>query len=476
MARRRLSVPTMLSFGIGEAAGSFLNMAWGVTLLFYYQQVVGVDAAWVGIAIAIAMIVDAITDPLIGVWSDRIHTRWGRRHPMLLISTLPLSISFWFLFTPPEGMTNAEGFLWLTTFAVLVRSSYTFYNIPHLSLGAEMVEDYEDRSKLFAYQAFISAMAVAAAYGLITKYYFPTTPEFDPGFLNPESYSRMAFAFPCVMITAIVLCVIGTKNEIPYLRETQIRERFSMFTVFREMKAVLSNRSFVAVFLGLLFGAVIAGVESAFMPFLGIHFWGFTTEDLSYLMYVGLFVFPVAFYLTPTLTRLIDKRMSVIIPLACWILAVNIPISLRLLDVPWYPANGSPWVLVIFIGYSCVGALAAPIIGASTNSMLADIADEHELDSGIRREGVIYAFRAFAGKATNAKGIAVGGVLLGAIEFPTQAVRGTIPADMVWNLGFIAGPATSIFSLAALGFYLLYRIDRKRHEAILEALTQRRSA
>ena len=239
----------MLSFGIGEAAGSFLNMAWGVTLLFYYQQVVGVDAVWVGIAIAIAMIIDAITDPLIGVWSDRIHTRWGRRHPMLLISTLPLSISFWFLFTPPEGMTNAEGFLWLTTFAVLVRSSYTFYNIPHLSLGAEMVEDYEDRSKLFAYQAFISAMAVAAAYGLITKYYFPTTPEFDPGFLNPESYSRMAFAFPCVMITAIVLCVIGTKNEIPYLRETQIRERFSMFTVFREMKAVLSNRSFVASYL-----------------------------------------------------------------------------------------------------------------------------------------------------------------------------------------------------------------------------------
>ena len=104
------------------------------------------------------------------------------------------------------------------------------------------------------------------------------------------------------------------------------------------------------------------------------------------------------------------------------------------------------------------------------------LADEHELDSGIRREGVIYAFRAFAGKATNAVGIAVGGILLGAIEFPSQAVRGTIPDDMVWNLGFIAGPATSIFSLAALGFYLLYRIDRKRHEAILEALTQRRSA
>ena len=84
-------------------------------------------------------------------------------------------MSFYLLFSPPDDLTNLQGFIWLTVFAVLVRVSYTFYNIPHLSLGAEMVSDYEDRSKLFAYQAFISAMSVAVSYGLITAYYFPTT-------------------------------------------------------------------------------------------------------------------------------------------------------------------------------------------------------------------------------------------------------------------------------------------------------------
>ena len=82
---RKLSVKNMSAFGIGDTAGAFLSMAWGVTLLFYYQQVVGVDAALVGTAIFIATLVDAISDPLVGAWSDRINSKWGRRHPMLLI-------------------------------------------------------------------------------------------------------------------------------------------------------------------------------------------------------------------------------------------------------------------------------------------------------------------------------------------------------------------------------------------------------
>lgn len=128
---RRLTVVTMMSFGIGEAAGAFKNMAWGVLLLFYCQQVVGIEAYVVGLAIAISVIMDAVTDPLIGTWSDRIRSRWGRRHPMLLASALPLAVSFVLLFAPPEGMSDLQGFLWLTTFGVLVRASYTFYSIPH---------------------------------------------------------------------------------------------------------------------------------------------------------------------------------------------------------------------------------------------------------------------------------------------------------------------------------------------------------
>ena len=107
--------------------------------------------------------------------------------------------------------------------------------------------------------------------------------------------------------------------------------------------------------------------------------------------------------------------------------------------------------------------------------MLADIADENELETGVRREGVIYAFRAFTNKVTSSIGILIGGFLLKYIEFPEAATRGSLSEDMIWNVGFIAGPATSIFTLGALGFYFFYRIDRKRHEEILAELAKRKS-
>lgn len=472
---RKLPVLTMLSFGIGEAAGAFKNMAWGVLLLFYYQQVVGVEAWLVGLAIAIAVVMDAVTDPLIGTWSDRVRTRWGRRHPMLLVAAAPLAISFVLLFNPPADMTDWEGFAWLTTFGVLVRASYTFYNIPHLALGAEMAGDYDQRSTLFAYSAFVGAMSVAVAYGLITGYYFPTVEGvYDPGFLNPAGYPAMSVTFAIVMVLAILLCVAGTRREIPYLRADQERTAANFLTLFTEIWEVLKNGSFRAVFFGLLLGSLVGGVEAAFTPFMGIHFWGLRTEDLFYLAYVGLVAFPLSFVLIPTLTRLLDKRLAVMLPLTCWITAVNAPICLRLSGVSWFPENGSGWILPIFLAASTVGALAAPIIGASANSMLADVADEHELDTGIRREGVLYSVRAFSAKATAAFGTLFGGILLSVIEFPKEAVRGAVPAETVWNLGLIAGPATSIFSLAALGFYLRYRINRRRHAEIVAALEKRK--
>ena len=472
---RKLSVGTTFCFGIGQAAGSFKNIAWGALLLFYYQQVVGVEAALVALAIAISLIVDATTDPLIGAWSDRIKTRWGRRHPMMLISALPLAISFVALFAPPEGISNLGGFVWLTTFGILVRASYTFYDIPHMSLGAEMAGDYYQRSTLFACCAFLSAISGSVATWLINGYYFPTVEGvYDPGYLNPAGYPAMSRTFAVLMVVAILLCLAGTRKEIPYLRETQQRPRIRLSILFKEIWAVLRNRSFRAVFFGLVLASLVFGVELAFYPFMGIHFWGLRTEQLLYLAYVGLFAFPLAFLATPAITRLLDKRLTVMLALAVSIMALNVPICLRLLDVSWFPGNESPWILVIFLAYAVAAAFVSPIRTANTDSMLADVIDEHELETGVRREGVVYAVRAFSMKATSAFGTLVGGLLLTAIDFPENVQRGELSAETTWNLGFITGPATSIFSLAAILFYLSYRIDKRRHAAIAEQLLRRR--
>ena len=127
-------------------------------------------------------------------------------------------------------------------------------------------------------------------------------------------------------------------------------------------------------------------------------------------------------------------------------------------------------MLAILIVSGFLTAFLGPMIFATVNSMFADITDEHELETGHRREGVIFAVRGFAVKVNSSLGIVLGGFLLDLIAFPRGAKMGTVSDDIVWQLGFIAGPATSVFSTIGVLCYLFYRIDRKRHQEILSVL------
>jgi Na+/melibiose symporter-like transporter len=107
--------------------------------------------------------------------------------------------------------------------------------------------------------------------------------------------------------------------------------------------------------------------------------------------------------------------------------------------------------------------------------MFADIADEVELDTGERREGMIFSARSFANKAVGALGTLLGGIALDLISFPSGATAGSVANEVVWWLGFLEGPASSVFSFMGIVFYLRYRIDRKRHAEIVRLIAARKT-
>jgi Na+/melibiose symporter-like transporter len=109
------------------------------------------------------------------------------------------------------------------------------------------------------------------------------------------------------------------------------------------------------------------------------------------------------------------------------------------------------------------------------NSMFADISDEQELLTGERQEGIIFSARSFAFKAGGAFATILGGIGLDLIEFPRGAAPGEVSAEVLFNLGIIAGPATSIIGLAILAFYIGYRLDRTRIAEIQLELAARRA-
>ncbi len=126
----KVSRATKIGQGIGALPGVYKDFAFNVLLLLYYSQILGLSAIWASAVIAVALIVDAITDPLVGSLSDNLRSRLGRRHPLMYASAIPLGLAMYFLFSPPGGLDQLPLIGWMLCFTLLVRLTFTFFVVP----------------------------------------------------------------------------------------------------------------------------------------------------------------------------------------------------------------------------------------------------------------------------------------------------------------------------------------------------------
>ncbi len=472
---RTLPFSSKLGFGVGQTAEGITLAVFGTFTLFYFNQILQVSGALTGLALGIALFFDAITDPLAGSISDRLKTRWGRRHPLIALSAVPLALCIIALFNPPDDMSEWFYFGWLVTFAVLARLFLTLYHIPHLALGAEMAHDYLDRTRVFAYSQLFGTLGAAGFGFLMLTYFFPSTEQSPHGMLNREGYPPFAWCAAIGIIVSIGLFMWGTFKEIPHLPEARfaVEERLTAGRLFGEIMTAFSNRSFFMLFAGLFCAVIMLGIEGTFMVYMYVHFWELPTESMRWMGPTAIAALPISIALAPLLTRRYDKRRILIGLSTIIILNTNVMICLRLFtDV--LPANGTPELLTILLSFVFIGGLAGPAVMVTLNSMFADIADEQELLTGERHEGIIFSARSFAFKAAGALASVLGGIGLDLISFPRGASPGEVPEDILFMLGMVAGPLTSIFGLLILLFYLGYGLTRARVEEIQTILTLRR--
>jgi glycoside/pentoside/hexuronide:cation symporter, GPH family len=472
-AGRQLSFGTMVWYGFGQIGERLRLSGFGLFLLFYYQQIVGLSGTLTAIALAITGVFDALSDPILGALSDRTRTRWGRRHPFMIIGMVPLAVGFYATFTPPE-MSDMGTFFWLLGWSLVARIGTSLYHVSHMALGAEMARGYAQRSTLYSFNVFFESMATAAGPALAYLFFFPTTEKFSPGLLNAEGYRGFALAFSLAMVVAIGLSAFGTRREIAHLPQHTSLHSFSLGRVFSDVRDVFRNRSFRALFVGMLLASLALTLETTLSPYMGTHFWRFTTEQLALVPTMTLVGLCIAMPLLPVVTRRFDKRRTLIASVVISVISLHILIALRLISPAWFPDHASTWLLPLYLSTYLVAAVMTPLIYATATSMFADIADEHELETGERREGVIFAARSLALGLVQSVSITLTGVLLDLIAFPTGARAGTVSDDVIWKLGMIPMAAAVLHAIGAY-LYRGYRLDRNRHAEIVAELMRRRS-
>ena len=469
---RKLPLSSKLGFGIGQTAEGVNSTVFNTFVLFYYNQIIGISATLTALALGIAVFFDAVSDPLAGYLSDRTRSRWGRRHPWIVAAAIPFGLSLAVLFNPPGGMGDYFYFGWLLAASIAVRLCLTLYHVPHLALGAEMAHDYVDRTRVFGYSTVFGFVGGYGFWFLSMTFFFATPEDGSHGMYQAQQYLPFGVAAGLVVVATIALCARLTWKEIPYLSMPETESTVSMANFFAQLVSVIRNPSYIRIIIGLILLTMVVSIEAVFNAFMGVHFWELATEDLRWFAAAIFLGLPFAFVLAPILTRLIDKRMTLIGCAAVLILNSNLFICLRLFtDI--LPANGDPIIFWCVMSTGFVSGISAPIVFIMINSMFADIADEQELLTGTRQEGIIYSARSFSLKATAALGGIFGGIALDFIAFPRRALPGTVDADVIFNLGLVAGPLTSVFAFFGLLLFLGYRLNQNKVLAIKAELEAR---
>ena len=470
--RRKVPLRTKLAFSSGALQEGMVFAA-RITTLLFYNQVLGVSPSLCGVAFLIASIVDAISDPLVGALSDRFQSRWGRRHPFMLLSALPIAISFYFLYQPISGLGETGLFVWLVCFLILLRVATSFHNIPRDALGAELTDDYHERTSIFGYyNVFVAATAVGLSL-FVLNVLFPSTPEFSNGLLNPSRYPILAGFGAVVVLVAVLSCTLGTANQIPHLHSSTSR-KFSFRDHYGDLLRLLKNPSYLSVFATWLTISAAQGVLDMVTIFTYIYAYEITTEQLSLLAFAKLPGIVVALPLATYMTRRLDKKPTVIITSLVTAVLIAFPHVLRLLGL--FPGSDSGLVLPMLFGPLFIGYALVSVLAIVVDSQLVDIADDHEYKTGNRAEGVVFSVREFAIKATEGVGGLIGGFGLELIQFPENAEVGGLAPGTLTGLLVMSGPLVLLIYGIGVLFMMMYRLNAERHQEILTALEARRAA
>jgi glycoside/pentoside/hexuronide:cation symporter, GPH family len=470
----RLPIRTKLAFGIGSAAETIALLSVSSFAILFYNQVLGVPAHLAGLAVSASLIFDAMSDPIVGSWSDRTRSRLGRRHLYMYAAPIPIGLSLYAIFNPPDGLDQTGLLIWFGVAVILLRQAMTFFHTPHLALGAELSPNYTERSKVMAYNSFFVWVGGAFTTTIALRIFFPSTPEYPRGILNPEPWPTFALAMSVTAVAALFASAWFTRDRIPFLPQRAAETPgFSVREFGRDIVKALSNINYVWLLVAYFFLAMMLGLREGLRMYTNTFYWGFNSEQLS-LFIIGSFAgYLTAFVFAPRLHGRLDKKNTIIISGLIYCIVPMIPLGLGLMGIL---TQSTPNLLPIVIAFATVAYAAVAVLQISVMSALADIADQNELRYGIRQEGILYSTRAFAAKMDQAIGAALAGFVITMINFPAKAVPGQVPADVMFNLALWDGILASIPGLIAILFYARYRIDRKSYEATKLALTEQRAS
>lgn len=413
-------------YGFAELGINCVEIFLRLHLLVFYTREVGLHSSWAGLALGLAIFWDAIIDPLIGHYSDRIRSRRGERYSFLPWGLVFLSVSIMGLLNPPAMTTTLGKFSYLLFFSLLVNTAYTCLSVPYSALVGDLSVDASERSKLIGWRLAFGNLG--AIFGIAVPGYFLIAKEAKP------------YALTAWMI--VVLLCLGTLvswlTAVKYNRPRKDVVSGGMFS----LKAPLHNKRFMP----LLAAYFVANIGLTFNSSVALYFYrqalGFSEKEITMVLLSFLLAFTLAIPLWLYLVRYVQKRTALM-----W--GVFLLGAVTSTIYPMLPPGQVGWALLWASGVGGVLVGSAVLL----ESLLTDIVKEEEQITGRDELGLYFGVWKMVGKISRGVALAVTGqVLTWALDLDPKVAH--------FRLGIAFGPLVGGFFIIAV--LILWKLSNGR--------------
>jgi GPH family glycoside/pentoside/hexuronide:cation symporter len=442
-APARLPTHAVLSYSAPELGMGFMFILVNIYLLKFATDVLLIPPATMGLLFGLSRLWDAGADPAVGFLTDRTRSRFGRRRPWILASALPLSVTFLMLWAPPASLVGHPLVVWIAGALFVFYTATAMLETAHAALGAELTDDYHDRTRIFGIRRAVFGVGTLASVGALWA--FGALPD-------PRRTGLFAGIIGSVVVGASILWMVVRTRERAEFRD---RGAENPFRAFRDVWRNPHARILLLVFMIQQLGLVAL---MTIIPFLSQYV--LLTPEWTSFFILALFLsallgVPVWIRVAPRSAKKtgLIRAMSVI---SCTIALL------------WFAGEGDVWLLLLV---ATVGGFASAGADLLFPSIQADVIDWDELATGERKEGAYFAAWSFAAKGAGALSSTLVGFALSAIGFVPNAAQ---TPEAKEGLRLLAALAPAVCYVIGIALFLRFSLGEREHAEIQAALQERR--
>lgn len=419
-----------LFYGFGGLSYSVISQTISNFFMFFATSVLGVSGTLVGITIGISTVWDGVSDTLVGYLSDNYPMgKFGRRNGYMLIATFGMSIFNVLLWSVPTDVSRGVKFVWILISLLLVETFNTMFATPYSALGNEIAQNYNDRTKVNAFNIVFYLIGIIIPSALMFLF-LPNTEEFPIGQLNPNGYKRIALVTSAISILFGLICSLSTIDSANNMCNAK-REKFSISSLFSNFIFSFKNKRLSRI----IWGYVFTSIATVFLCSVGMHFFTYSLFYSSQQITVLLFSLILGTILSQPLWVFVsqkkEKKPALIIGIILTILSIFGVILVYLFRIELFEIS---FVLMVLLLFVC-GVGSGAMYGLPT-SMFGDVV-EQVVGKKDNKNATYGGTMTFASNMANSITQLVVGVLLDVIHFDSEL--------QVQSLGVQTGLALILF-------------------------------